>query len=207
MQKLTINKNVYDTMLGHFGDKLETIAKEFNEYLTPENVVNDYKLADNTIKSKGSMGKMITFISHLEPAVKNKLNCKIVKQLDFSFEYWFEGEHEPDELLGKYFQLFIIRKLDYFGTHIISTKDEKYDAFDNGIHSNFLSLCEDTSERRIVALMGILFSNCSVADQKRMMTIIKMKFKAEDKTDDKFKFFSDTIDLFIHAEAYKEFDK
>lgn len=197
-------------MLGHFGDKLETIAKEFNEYLTPENVVNDYKLADNTINFKGSIGKVITFISHLEPAVKSKLNCKKVRQLDFAFDAWFEepAEFDPDELLGKYFQLFIIRKLDYFGTHIISSKDKKFDAFDNGIHSNFLSLCEDTSERRIVALMGILFSNCSVADQKRMMTIIQLKFQAEDNADDeKFKFFGDTIDLFLRAEAYKNFGK
>lgn len=206
MQKLIINKNVYDTMLGHFGDKLQTIAKEFNDYLTPDNVVKDYANAYHMIKFNGSQGKTITFITHLEPSVKNKLNCKKVKELDVSFDAWFEPEYEfePDELLGKYFQLFVIRKIDYFGNNIISSDDKDFDEYTSGIHSRFLSLHRDCNERRIAALMAILLTNCSVSDQRRIMTIIQMKFRAEDKSNDsEFNVFFDALDLFIHAQIYK----
>lgn len=207
MQKLIINKNVYDTMLGHFGDKLETIAKEFNEYLTPENVVADYRKAYYTMNFNGSQGKMIAFISHLEPSVKNKLNCKKVKQLDLHFESWFEPEFEfsPDELLGKYFQLFIIRKLDYLGKNIIERDDEGNIVEHDRIHSNFLSLAPDCDARRITALLGILLSNCSVSDQKRIMTILELKYFAECVNDDnseKFKVSNHIIDFFINAYKY-----
>lgn len=206
MQKLTMNKNVYDTMLGHFGDELDKIAEEFNDYLTPKNVIDDYHKATGQFKFTGSQGKTITFVTHFEPSVKAKLNSTKVKQLDVEFEMWFDRscESDPHRLLGQYFQLFIVRKLDYFGTHIISSEDKDYDKF-AGIHPSFLSHCEDSTERRIAALMGILLSNCSASDQRRLMTIIKLKYQAERPSEEnEFTKFFDIIDMFIYAQQYKD---
>ncbi|MEG2568571.1 MAG: hypothetical protein RSA84_20425, partial [Acinetobacter sp.] len=190
------------TMLYSFGDELEKVSQEFNDYLTVDNILQDYALADDVHRKPPRNSKSVYFITYLDPSVKLRLDSHELRNLCIDIDFWFtEGEH-PTHTLSALFELFISRKIDYFGINIVKSDEPPHPADSN--HSPLLSLMDDSLERRVVALLGVLIRNCSVSDQKRILSVLKLKNTADQSVQSvEHKTFYDIVETFIYAQEYK----
>ncbi len=200
MQELKINKHIYDTMILHYGDKLTQIAQEFNDYLTVQNVIDDYQYVDNMIEFRhASLNKTVSLVITINPDVKDKLQCDEVRNLNPDFDYWYHAGEEPTIMLSRYFQLFIVRKIDYYGFNIIQ-KEMQGDWPDNGIHPNRLAIEPNSSQRSIVALMLVLLNGCSSSEQRRILTFLQFNLDCLFSENQEV---SLIVDLLVQAKYYR----
>ncbi|MCT0649332.1 hypothetical protein N0614_09510 [Pseudomonas aeruginosa] len=200
MQELKINKHVYDTMILHYSGKLTPIAQEFNDYLTADNLINDYWHVDNMIDFNcESMNEKTSFITFIKPEIKEQLKCGELRESIPEIDNWYHTGEEPGELLSKYFQLFVTRKIDYFGLYI-KQKEMQGDFPDNGVHPNRLALLPDGLQRSVVALMSILLNGCSASEQERLLTVLQFQLDCDFSKNEEL---SLIVDLLVQAKYYR----
>ena len=200
MQELKINKHIYDTMILHYGDKLTQIAQEFNDYLTVQNIIDDYQYIDNMIEFRpSSLNKTVSLVITINSEVKKKLQCDEVINLNPDFDYWYHSGEEPTIMFSRYFQLFIVRKIDYYGFNIIQ-KEMQGDWPDNGIHPHRLALEADGSQRSVVALMLVLLNGCSASEQKRILTFLQFNLDCLFSENQEV---SMIVDLLVQSKYYR----
>jgi len=201
MIQLQINKHVYSSMLLHYSSNLTEIAEQFNDYLTVQNVKDDYWHVDNMIEfAKEAMNKKIPLIIHLEADVTENLKCDELRDLIPELDSWYHTGEEPSLLLSRYFQLFIIRKIDYFCIRMSKIKHITESPEDN-IHSTRFLLENNSLRRSIAALMGIIFNGCTATEQRRLLAMIQLQLDCETDIDEEL---MRTLSLFVHSRNFKQ---